>query len=79
MDIRPLRNRPAGEPYVFEFRAVVDKAPSAAGRYAIFTSQRWVHVGESNDIRESLLQRLNAPDAGVATEHRPLSFSFETF
>jgi hypothetical protein len=69
---------PDGETYAFGFRAVQDKAPSAAGVYGIFTSRRWLHVGESDDIRQSLFQRLNDPDAGWSAEHRPLSFSFET-
>jgi len=69
---------PAGEAYVFGFRAVQDKAPSASGVYAIFTSRRWLYVGETDDIRQSLFQRLNDPDAGWPAEDRPLSFSFET-
>lgn len=69
---------PAGETYIFGFRAVQDKAPSASGVYAIFTSRRWLYVGESDDIRQSLFQRLNNPDAGWSAEHQPLSFSFET-
>jgi hypothetical protein len=68
---------PAGETYAFGFRAVQDKAPNAAGVYGIFTSRRWLYVGESDDIRKSLFDRLNGPDAGWSAEHRPLSFSFE--
>src|SRR6185503_3273949 len=63
---------PAGETYAFGFRAVQDKAPSAAGVYGIFTSRRWLYVGESHDIRQSLFQRLNDPDAGWSAEYRPL-------
>lgn len=69
---------PAGETYALGFRAVQDKAPSAAGLYAIFTSRRWLYVGESDDIRQSLFQCLNNPDARWSEEHRPLSFAFET-
>ena len=54
---------PAGETYALGFRAVQDKAPSAAGIYAIYTSHRWLYVGETDDIRRSLFQRLNDPDA----------------
>jgi hypothetical protein len=68
---------PAGETYALGFRAVQDKAPSAAGLYAIFTSRRWLYVGESEDIRQSLFQCLNDPDTGWWAEHRPLSFAFE--
>ena len=69
---------PAGETYALGFRAVQDKAPSAPGIYAIFTSRRWLYVGESNDIRQSLFQCLNNPGTHWTAEHRPLSFAFET-
>ena len=69
---------PTGETYALGFRAVQDKAPSASGVYAIYTSRRWLYVGESDDIRQSLFQRLNNPDADWTSEDRPLSFSFET-
>ena len=69
---------PAGETYAFGFRAVQDKAPSAPGVYAIFTARRWLHLGESNDIRQSLFQCLNNPEADWSADHRPLSFAFET-
>jgi hypothetical protein len=68
---------PTGETYALGFRAVQDKAPGAPGLYGIFTSRRWLFVGESRDIRQSLFERLNAPDASWAAEQRPLSFSFE--
>jgi hypothetical protein len=69
---------PAGETYALGFRAVQDKAPSAAGLYGVFTSRRWLYVGESDNIRQSLFQCLNNPGAcWTATEHRPLSFAFE--
>lgn len=69
---------PAGETYALGFRAVQDKAPCAPGLYAIFTSRRWLYVGESDDIRQSLFQYLNNPDVCWSAEHRPLSFAFET-
>jgi hypothetical protein len=69
---------PTGETYAFGFRAVQDKAPSASGVYAIFTPRRWLYVGQSDDIRQSLFQGLNDPDAAWSAENRPLSFSFET-
>ena len=74
----PPLKRPGGETYAFGFRAVQDRAPNASGIYGIFTSRRWLHVGKSDDIRESLFHCLNHPDAAWSTEDRPLSFSFET-
>lgn len=47
-----------------------------SGVYTIFTSQRWVHVGESDNVKESLFRHLNEPSASIA-RLGPLSFSFE--
>ena len=65
-----------GETYTLGYQAVREKAPAASGVYTIYTSQRWVHVGES-DIRQSLYRHLNEPNASM-TRLGPLSFSFET-
>jgi hypothetical protein len=62
--------------YVFAYRAVSERAPSASGVYTIYTSRRWLYVGESDDIRQSLFQHLNEPGRCLAGRG-PLSFSFE--
>ena len=56
--------------------AGVGQAPSASGVYTIFSSRRWVYVGESDDIRQSLYRHLNEPTPCM-TKLGPLSFSFE--
>jgi hypothetical protein len=62
--------------YVFGYKAVQDMAPGASGVYTIYTSQRWIYVGESGDIRQSLFDHLNA--LGACMNRRgPLSYSFE--
>jgi hypothetical protein len=62
--------------YVFTHRAVLDKAPKASGVYSIFTPKRWVHVGASDDIQQSLFYHLNDPGACLQ-QFSQLSFSFE--
>jgi hypothetical protein len=62
--------------YMYTFEAVREKAPSASGVYTIFTPRRWVFVGESDDIRGSLMRHLNE-SSGSMTRFGPLSFSFE--
>src|SRR3954447_6094946 len=62
--------------YALGYRAVQDKAPNMSGVYTIYTSQRWLYVGESGDVQESLFRHLNEPSACMA-ERGPLSFSFE--
>ena len=62
--------------YAFGYRAVQDKVPNMSGVYTIFTSQRWLYVGESEDVKQSLFRHLNDPSACLA-RRGPLSFSFE--
>ena len=62
--------------YAFTHRAVIDKAPKASGVYCIFTSKRWVYVGESDDIQQSLFSHLNEPSLCLQ-RFSALSFSFE--
>ncbi len=64
------------ETYVFGHRAVQDMAPQASGVYTMYTSQRWLYVGESDDIRQSQFEHLNAPSASMK-RRGPLSYSFE--
>jgi hypothetical protein len=66
-----------GNTYALGFRAVQDRAPDASGIYAIFTPQRWLHIGETDNIRRSLLDHLNNHDANGLAKSGPLSFSFE--
>ena len=49
----PGRN---GETYMFTFEAVREKAPNASGVYSIDTPERWVYVGESDDVKQSLFR-----------------------
>jgi hypothetical protein len=62
--------------YAFGYKAVQDNAPNLSGVYTIYTSQRWLYVGESQDVQESLFRHLNEPSACMA-RRGPLSFSFE--
>ena len=64
------------ETYPFTFQAVREKAPTASGVYRLCTAQRWVYVGESDNIRQSLFRHLNEPSASM-NRFGPLSFSFE--
>ena len=66
-----------GDTYALAFRAVQDRAPDASGVYGIFTPRRWLHIGETDDIRGSLLDYLNDADVEGLADEGPLSFSFE--
>jgi hypothetical protein len=62
--------------FAFGYRAVQDQAPNLSGVYTIYNSQRWLYVGETEDVQESLFRHLNKPSACIA-RLGPLSFSFE--
>ena len=62
--------------FAFGFRAVQDNAPTTSGVYTIYTSRRWLFVGESEDISQSLFRHLNEPSTCLA-RRGALSFSFE--
>ena len=64
-----------GETYPLTYAGVREKAPNVSGVYTIYTSTRWVCVGESDDIRQSLFRHLNEPN-GCMNRFSPLSFSF---
>jgi hypothetical protein len=65
-----------GDTYPFTFEAVREEAPSASGVYSIYTAERWIYVGQGDDIRQSLFRHLNEPSACIK-RFGPLSFSFE--
>lgn len=63
------------EGYAFTY-AGVHEAPNDSGVYTVYSPQRWVYVGESDDIRQSLYRLLNESSAWM-DRFGPLSFSFE--
>ena len=63
------------ESYTFTY-AGVHEAPNASGLFRIYSPARWVYIGESDDIRQSLFQLLNDSPSWM-DRFGPLSFSFE--
>jgi hypothetical protein len=62
--------------YTFGYAGVQQKAPEESGVYVIYSAARWIHVGDSDDIRRSLLRHLNEALPCMDGEG-PLSFGFE--
>jgi hypothetical protein len=56
--------------------SIKTNAPAASGVYAIFNASGWIYVGESNDIRCSLLDHLGG-DIPCIQEAAPTGFAFE--
>jgi hypothetical protein len=69
-------DQPFAVSYTFGYAGVRQKAPEASGVYVIYSSSRWIHVGESDDIRRSLFRHLNE-SAPCMDGLGPLSFGFE--
>lgn len=63
------------ETFMFGY-AGAGRAPTASGVYTIFSGRRWVYIGESDDIRQSLYRHLNE-SIPCMNEFGPVSFSFE--
>jgi hypothetical protein len=61
--------------YTFGFTAA-GQTPEGPGVYTIFSRSHWIYVGESDNIRRSLLDHLNG-SAPSLDGYGPLSFSFE--
>ena len=68
----PWRNRG----FAYTAASVAKHAPAASGVYAIFREGLWIYIGETDDIRASLLAHLDGNDRCVF-RHMPTGFSFE--
>jgi hypothetical protein len=51
-------------------------APMAPGVYGISNSCEWIYIGETEDIRGTLLAHLREADASLM-KHAPMGFVFE--
>lgn len=54
--------------------SVTQNAPAQSGVYALYTQHQWVYIGESQNIRNRLLEHLN--DSRIMA-YKPTLFSFE--
>jgi predicted GIY-YIG superfamily endonuclease len=66
----------SGHPSVAFNAAGIASAPSASGVYAIYNSQRWIYVGESNDIQRRLGEHFAAQGTCIK-DHAPAAFQYE--
>jgi hypothetical protein len=56
--------------------SIKNNAPAASGVYAIFSATRWIYVGESDDMRSSLLGHIGGDIACIGSA-APTGFSHE--
>jgi predicted GIY-YIG superfamily endonuclease len=64
------------ESYTFDAQSIFDNAPSESGVYALLRDQRWVYIGETQDIHERLFQHLRT-DNECLKRNAPNLFQFE--
>ena len=58
-------------------RASIDNnAPAASGVYGLCNAQRWVYVGESDNVRLELLAHLRGMNTLLMAQH-PTGFTYE--
>ncbi|HJY08261.1 MAG TPA: hypothetical protein VJ323_18220, partial [Bryobacteraceae bacterium] len=56
--------------------AVNAHAPTASGVYGLSNSREWVYIGETDNIRGTLLSHLQELDTSIVKRH-PTGFAFE--
>jgi hypothetical protein len=62
--------------FTYNATSISKHAPSASGVYAIFRDGLWIYIGETDDIRRSLLKHFSEADRSI-TRYGPTGFSFE--
>ncbi len=62
--------------YRFDEASIRRYVPAAPGVYGIFTKDRWVYVGQSQDLERRLLEHVFG-DNPCVQRHSPTSFMFE--
>ena len=63
-------------PRSFTAAVVRDHAPATSGVYGISNASEWIYIGETDNIRETLLGHLGDQNESFAKRH-PTGFVFE--
>lgn len=66
------------ESYPFTREGIEENAPSGGGVYVLFDQQRFTYVGESDDVRQSLVRHLEGDDTWINAWAPPF-FSYELY
>jgi excinuclease UvrABC nuclease subunit len=62
-------------PIVFEFGGIMN-VPAQSGIYAIHNEKSYIYIGESDDIRATLINHLHGDYPCIMSRH-PRSFNYE--
>ena len=63
-------------PRPFDTGAIQTFAPHMSGVYGISNADEWIYIGETDDIRSSLLDHLHEANTALIKRH-PTGFVFE--
>ena len=63
-------------PYTFSHISVQRNAPASSGVYGLSNAREWIFVGETDNIRATLLRHIEETHAPLL-ERVPTGFSFE--
>lgn len=64
-------------PQMFSRESIHKNAPAASGVYGLSNARRWLFIGETDNIRASLLEHLSEP-APKEPDREPVGYSFES-
>jgi len=62
--------------FLFTRDTIVRNAPACSGLYALFTSDAWVYIGESDDMQRSLLEHFSESGPEWTARYPGLAFGF---
>lgn len=63
--------------YPFNMHGVKENAPPQSGVYALCDGDKWVYLGASDNLQDSLLAHLNPSTNAYIDSASPTTFSFE--
>ena|SRR5579871_3480106 len=63
-------------PRPFTHGAILNYAPATTGIYGISNAREWIYIGETDDIRQTLLEHLGDQNTSLM-KHHPTGFVFE--
>jgi hypothetical protein len=62
--------------HAFSSVSIRAHAPAASGVYGISNARRWIYIGETDNIRERLLEHLGESTTGIKAQV-PTGFTYE--
>ncbi len=67
---------PPQPPKIFSIESILDIAPGTVGIYGIYSTLRWIYIGQALDLQRRLLEHYNgtSQEAVCIWAHKPSHF-----